>query len=86
MCVCIKHRKNIKWLQHTFRYLPLFFPSRIAQQGQEFCPISVFHADSPIQQQDGILSRSSCIGAVEVSSVVVAHRLQQGPQLGVVLS
>lgn len=52
----------------------------------ESCPIIVELADSPIQQQDGVLPGPSRVGAVEVSSVVVAHRLQQGPQLGVVLS
>lgn len=43
-------------------------------------------ADSPVQQQDGVLPGSSGVGAVEVSSLVVAHGLQQGPQLGIVLS
>lgn len=51
----------------------------------ESCAVNASLADSPIQQEDGVLPGSSCIGPVELSSVVVAHRLQQGPQLGVVL-
>lgn len=83
---CIKHSKTIKPMQHTFHPLWPPPPPKPSSLTRERIRSDGGPADSPVQQQDGILPGSSGVGAVEVSSLVVAHRLQQGPQLGVVLS
>lgn len=75
-------------MQHTFHPLcpPRPPPPKPSSLTRERIRSDGGPADSPVQQQDGIFPGSSGVGAVEVSSLVVAHRLQQRPQLGVVLS
>lgn len=78
-----KAMKFSKSPKHTFHHLPFF--QKEAQQGMEDCLIGVV-ADSPVQHKERVFPRSSNVGSVELRFVVVSHRLQQRPQLGVVLS
>lgn len=52
-------------------------PNKVRNLGQLY---------APVQQKDCIFPRSSSIRAIKVSSVVVTYRLQEGPQLGMVMS
>ncbi|TNN75289.1 hypothetical protein EYF80_014526 [Liparis tanakae] len=68
----------------TYRKPAAYVSERLLRPPAHAGPSPPSHTFLP-GQQDGVLAGSSCIGAVEVSSVVVSYGLQQGPQLDVVL-
>lgn len=82
MCVCIKHSKVLNF-ETAYFPLPSFLSSLFFLSQQDILTRSgilanqCFTGDSPVQQQDGILPGSPCVGAKEVGSMVIPHRLQQ---------